>query len=190
MKWSLDDLVKVTQGELLSSSQESFQTFSSVVTDTRKELKGGVFVALRGKKFNGHDFLKQALEKKASCLLIDEKDKVPSLCLASSQKEASFSSSSNFSKKTNLSKPVVIKVKDTLKALQDLAHFYRKKNKFRVLAVTGSVGKTTVKNFAFSLLSKEKKTFTLHKSFNNHIGVPLTLLQAPEDSQVVIKCKP
>ncbi len=161
MLWSLEDLIRITRGNVISLQNQTSKRFSSISIDTRKNLKGSAFIALRGEKFNGHDFLDEACEKKAQCVLIDEDKNIPSSIVA-------------------------IRVKDTLKALQDLASFYRREKKFRVLGVTGSVGKTTVKNFTYSLLHKEKKTFTIEKSFNNNIGVPLTILEAPQDSKTII----
>jgi UDP-N-acetylmuramoyl-tripeptide--D-alanyl-D-alanine ligase len=159
-KISLSDVVAATQGRLLSTCAQSFQ---GVGSDTRVDLKGQLFFALKGEAFDAHRFLAKAVEQGAAGLIVHEetaelhalKDKV-----------------------------TVILVSDTLRALQDLAHFERKKSSSLIVGITGSNGKTTSKEFAGAVISSVRKVHLPKGSFNNHWGVPFTLLAEPEGSQV------
>ncbi len=163
MKWTRDEIIKATGAKLLSSAGEQFDGIS---TDSRQNLNQTLFVALKGDAFDAHEFLEQALEQGAAGILIHDQKKLnPDL----------------------LKRATVFLVDDTLTALGDLAHFYRKKCKFKVIGITGSNGKTTTKEFAREILGSSFKVHASRGSFNNHWGVPLTLLSAPEDSEIVIQ---
>ncbi|HPI39441.1 MAG TPA: UDP-N-acetylmuramoyl-tripeptide--D-alanyl-D-alanine ligase [Pseudobdellovibrionaceae bacterium] len=162
-EWSLDQVVKATQGEILSSP---FVKFVGIGTDTRQDLTGKLFVALKGDQYDAHEFLIQAVDRGAHGLLVNSG-------VAVSAEIRSRCS--------------VIAVQDTLRGLQDLSHYFRQENsQMQFLAVTGSNGKTTTKEFAAQMISTERKTHWSHASFNNHWGVPLTLLNTPVNSEVVI----
>lgn len=165
MTWTLstDELAKIVGGEVLSDSGKTCQGLG---TDTRQELEGQLFIALKGDSFDGHNFLVQATEKGAATLLIESRPNQPQL-------KASQAYS-------------IVQVPDTLQALQILAHWWRKKCGWKVLAITGSSGKTTTKNILRDILKTEMNIYTSEKNFNNHWGVPFTLLSAPADVQVVI----
>ena len=158
--WSLDlkSLLKAVGGECL---HEKEWVFSGVGSDSRKNLKGRIFFALSGPYFDGHDFLSQAVQQGAACVVVHKEQK------------GSF--------------PVTwVKVPDTLKALQDLSVYWRKKLNLKILAITGSCGKTTTKEFAKILLSPLKPCAS-PKSYNNHWGIPLSLLTAAEPESLVIQ---
>ena len=158
--WSLDlkSLLGAVKGECL---QKKDQVFSGVGSDSRKNLKGCIFFALSGPRFDGHDFLSQAVQQGAACVVAHKEP--PGSC------------------------PVtLIQVPDTLKALQDLSVYWRKKLNLKILAITGSCGKTTTKEFANTLLSS-LKPYASPKSYNNHWGVPLSLLEAAEPESLVIQ---
>jgi len=121
--------------------------------DTRTLEVGNLYIALRGEIFDGHDYLEQAFEKGAFGALVSEK------CLWRSNP--------------------VLGVPDTLKGLQDIARGYRKKWIGTVVGITGSVGKTTVKEMCADVLSIAGKTHRTVGNFNNHIGLPLTMLNMP-----------
>lgn len=157
------ELIKATGGELICKGRESFDRFS---TDTRSLQKNDFFVAIVGENFDPHNFLSQAFERGAAGLLISKP-------LTGEQKKI-------------FSKINVILVNDTLKATQDFAHYWRKKNKAKIIGITGSNGKTTTKLFLYQLLNKDYKTYASEKSFNNHLGVPLTLLNIAKDTDVCI----
>lgn len=161
--WNLLEVQTATAAKLLSQKTEQFD---GVGTDTRQDLKGKLFVALRGDQFDAHNFLDQAIQKGAVGLIIDRED-----CITEEIK----------------SKCSIFLVKDTLAALQSLGHFFRKTNEqMNFVGITGSNGKTTTKEFAAQIISTVRKTHWSQASFNNHWGVPITLLNTPMDSQVVI----
>ena len=154
MSWklSLEELVRATGGRPLS---QVIKSWSGVGTDTRVDLTGQLFVALRGERFDAHSFVKQAVEKGATGLLVDK-------------------SLSDLKELTD--KVTLVQVKDTLKGLQDLAHFWRHRHQAKVIAITGSTGKTTTKELTATLLGQKFKLHSSKGSYNNHWGVPLTLL--------------
>jgi UDP-N-acetylmuramoyl-tripeptide--D-alanyl-D-alanine ligase len=128
-----------------------FLKFNVVSTDTRSISNGALFFALKGDNFNGNDFAKKALDSGASYCIIDEQQ---------SQSNARF-----------------ILVPDVLITLQELANFHRKYLNIPIIAITGSNGKTTTKEMINSVLGQRYKTHATQGNYNNHIGVPLTLLQ-------------
>ena len=133
----------------------------SVSTDTRKIEKGDLFFALKGANFNGNTFALKALEAGASAAIVDE--------------DHEFGDN-----------PAIIKVESVLAALQELATQYRKFLGVPVLALTGSNGKTTTKELIAAVLSKKFKLHFTQGNLNNEIGVPLTLLSAPRDTEMMV----
>ncbi|MCF3109806.1 UDP-N-acetylmuramoyl-tripeptide--D-alanyl-D-alanine ligase [Niabella sp. CC-SYL272] len=131
-----------------------------VQTDTRKIREGELFFALKGPNFNGNQFAQQAVDAGAANVIIDE---------------AAF----EIPGKTIL-------VPDVLQALQQLAAYHRAQCSFPVIAITGSNGKTTTKELIHAVLSTTYKTYTTAGNFNNHIGVPLTLLKIKGDAQLAV----
>lgn len=130
--------------------------FTGVSTDTRSIQPGDLFVALVGEKFDGHDFIAQAVQKGAAGVLVS-KSVIPALA-------------------ENMPGAVVT-VQDTLLALQQLASFHRSRYSIPVIAVTGSNGKTTTKDMTAAVLSRKYKVLKTEANYNNEIGLPLTLLQ-------------
>ena len=128
-----------------------FLKFNGVSTDTRSIAHGALFFALKGENFNGNDFAKKALDSGASYCIIDEQK---------------FQSNARF-----------ILVPNVLNTLQELANFHRKYLNIPIIAITGSNGKTTTKELINSVLAQRYKTHATQGNYNNHIGVPLTLLQ-------------
>lgn len=161
-KWTLDEIQTWTQGQIISQVNAKF---NAVGTDTRVNLNDHVFVALKGDQFDAHHFLDQAVQGGAGALIIDQEDKIT---------------------ETLKRQVSIILVPDTLKALQDFAHGYRQTLKAQVVGITGSNGKTTTKEFLASILAPAMKVHYNQGSFNNHWGVPLTLLSAPNDAEVII----
>jgi UDP-N-acetylmuramoyl-tripeptide--D-alanyl-D-alanine ligase len=131
-----------------------------ICTDTRKLDKGSIFFCLRGANFNANEFTLKALEGGCAYVVVDEEKYV-----------------------TNEN---VFFVKDVLKALQQLANHHRKQLKLKVLAITGSNGKTTNKELINAVLSKSFKTLATVGNLNNHIGVPLTLLSLTKEHEIAI----
>ena len=137
-----------------------FLKFNRVSTDTRSIAHGALFFALKGENFNGNDFAKKALDFGASYCVIDEQQ---------SQSNGRF-----------------ILVPNVLKTLQELANFHRKYLNIPIIAITGSNGKTTTKELINSVLGQRYKIHATQGNYNNHIGVPLTLLQMDESVDIGI----
>lgn len=133
-----------------------------VSIDTRTLEKGNLFIPLRGERHDGHQFVKAAFEKGAAATLWQED--VPAI---------------------PEDQPVLV-VKDTLQALQELARLYRQELDLKVCAVTGSNGKTTTKDILAELLSLKFKVQKTQGNYNNHIGLPLTILGLEEDTEVAV----
>lgn len=137
-----------------------YLNFPDVCTDTRKITKDCFFVALKGGNFDGNAFANEALNGGAALALVDD----PSVCA-----DHRF-----------------ILVEDALKALQDLASYHRRKLNIPVIAIVGSNGKTTSKELISSVLSQSKNILFTPGNFNNHIGLPLTLLMLKESHQLAV----
>ncbi len=139
-----------------------FLVQKSVSTDTRNLPAGTIFFALRGEKFDGNQYAGQALEKGAAFAVIDN----PEYFKPEDKR--------------------YILVQDSLAALQNLGREFRRTLSIPILGITGSNGKTTTKELIASVLKTEKKISATKGNLNNHIGVPLTLLSIPEDSEIAI----
>jgi len=153
MSYLLDSefLLKTVQGSYLQKGKGSF---AGVATDSRHKIKNKVFFALKGKHFDGHDFLTQAKNQGAKAFIVSSKSKAKSLL--------------------DNRKHHVIHVQNTVKALQNLAQMWSKKINTKVVAITGSNGKTTTRSFARALFSNSL-AFASPTSYNNHIWYPLSL---------------
>src|SRR5438045_3149125 len=133
-----------------------------VSTDSRTIKKGELFVALRGENFDGHKFVEDVAKCGAAGAIVDPawKGKAPK----------SFA---------------IIRAADTLLAYQSLAANYRKSLAIKVLAITGSNGKTSTKDFAASVLGRKFRVAKTQGNFNNHIGLPRTILEADYEHELV-----
>ena len=135
--------------------------------DSRTLKPGHIFIALKGERFDGHDFLKEAWQKGASAFVVSDRQKTKKALLgpagAGQKRPSAFAP-----------KPHILFAPDTLKALQKLASLYHKKMGTKAVAITGSCGKTTAKAFAQTLFAK-KAPFAGPKSYNNAVGAPLCL---------------
>jgi len=151
------DLAKIINANTTSDLPPD-SSFSSISTDSRTTKKGDCFFAIKGPNFDGHDYVHQAFRNSASCAVV--------------------------SKDVNTKNTLI--VKDTLKALGDFAAHYRKTQNFKVVAITGSAGKTTTRHIIHHVLSQKYKTAQAPKNFNNTIGLPLTLLNADPQHQIVV----
>ena len=153
---------KVTGAKVLSSLTTQF---TGIGTDTRVDLKGQLFIALKGEAFDAHSFLDKAAAQGAAGILVhEENDQVKKL----------------------LGKMTVLLVPDTLKALQQLGTWARRQSKGKIVAITGSNGKTTTKEFTAALIGSAKTVHFNKGSFNNHWGVPFTLLQLDPNKEVAV----
>ena len=164
--WTPENIRHITAGRWLvrpADPQGAAASVHGVSIDSRSLRAGEVFVALRGDRFDGHDFLSAAAAGGASLMLVSRADAA-----------------------VRISGCGVLLVEDTLTALTQLAVAYRKAFTGRVIAVTGSVGKTTAKHLIHNVLSLKYTGTASPKSFNNHIGVPLTVLNAGARDQYLV----
>src|SRR5207245_2211059 len=138
-------------------------SIDKISTDSRTLKRGELFVALRGKNFDGHKFVEAAVKTGAAGAIVDLgwKGEVPD----------------NFT---------VIRVEDTLQAYQTVAANYRKSLPLRVLAITGSNGKTSTKDFAAAVLGRRFRVTKTQGNFNNHVGLPRTMLEATSQDEVAV----
>jgi UDP-N-acetylmuramoyl-tripeptide--D-alanyl-D-alanine ligase len=159
---SLDYICEAVGGRIISGKPGG--AVSGVCTDSRKMGKGNIFIALIGEVYDAHDFVDQAFENGAVAAIVSEPEK------AYHPDEDQ----------------VLILVEDTLRALQDLAASYRNSIAIPVIAVTGSVGKTTTKDIIASCLRSRFKVLKTEGNFNNDIGLPLSLLQLEREHDVAV----
>ncbi|MBA4407479.1 hypothetical protein C0389_09405, partial [bacterium] len=144
---------------------------SSVEIDSRKVKKGCLFVAIKGEKLDGHDFILDAHKKGAAAVVIDSRK---------------FGNPSLREKKFSFLEIPVITVDDTTKAFGEIAKIWRNKLSAKIISVTGSNGKTTVKEMLSTLLAEKYRVIKTEANNNNHIGVPLTILSADDRCEVLV----
>jgi UDP-N-acetylmuramoyl-tripeptide--D-alanyl-D-alanine ligase len=137
-----------------------FLASSGVCTDTRKIEPNCLFIALKGENFNGNSFAEESLKLGAKCAVVDEKE---------------YQTNAN-----------IILVDDTLKFLQELAVFHRRKFSIPVIGITGSNGKTSTKELIASVIQTKYNTLFTLGNLNNHIGVPLTVLKMKKEHEIAI----
>jgi len=143
-----------------AASEYAIRDFTGVSIDSRTTRPGNCFFAIAGENFDGHDYVADVFAKGAVCAVV--------------------------SKDIKLADKPIFKVADTIKALGDFAGEYRRRAGFKVIAITGSAGKTTTRQIAYQALSQRFRVYQSPKSFNNSIGLPLTLLGADPEHQIVI----
>ena len=168
MHLTLAELLTIPECPFVAKGDERTltQQIAGVVTDSRQVKSGYLFFALRGAKTDGYHFIPQVFQNGALAVVVDEKWYDPA---APSFPHSCF-----------------LLVKDTLQALQQAAAYYRAKFHLPVIAVTGSVGKTTVKNMIAQVLTEKFTTLSNEQSFNNHVGVPLTLFGLTEAHEMAV----
>lgn len=137
-----------------------FLEHPQICTDTRKINKDCIFFALKGDNFNGNTYAAEALRKGAAYAVVDE---------------GQYAISDSY-----------VLVEDTLQSLQKLGTYHRNFSNAKVIALTGSNGKTTTKELINAVLSKKYRTIATIGNLNNHIGVPLTLLSITKDTEIAI----
>lgn len=162
--WRLEDLLEATGGKLLAKGKE--QPFLGISTDSRTLRPGELFVSLVGENFDGHRFVEEAASSGAAGAVVAFTE-AESLAIQSLQIP-------------------VIGVSDTLRAFGDLASFWRNRYSIPVVAITGSNGKTTTKEMVAAILSRSWKVLKNHGTFNNLVGVPLTLLQLDSTHEAAV----
>ena len=157
------DLIEVCNGKLLCGDINlPLNNFSK---DTRLINKDDVYIGIKGESFDGNKFYKDALDKGASVCILDNIDEVDD----------------KYKDKT------IVKVEDTIKAIGLLAKYKRSLYNIPVVAVTGSVGKTSTKDMIAAVLSTEYKVLKTEANYNNHIGLPLTILKLTDEDILVVE---
>jgi UDP-N-acetylmuramoyl-tripeptide--D-alanyl-D-alanine ligase len=158
-RFTIREVIKAVQGELICGSQRG--EISGVSIDSRTIKKGEIFFALKGERFDGHDFLQEAIDRGAKAAVVSKKKKITT-------------------------KIAIINVAHTLTALQELAKFYRQKFNPVVIGVTGSNGKTTTKDMLKALLSSKYKVTATLGNYNNIVGLPLTLFEISPETEFLV----
>ncbi|HEX4922812.1 MAG TPA: UDP-N-acetylmuramoyl-tripeptide--D-alanyl-D-alanine ligase [Bdellovibrionales bacterium] len=152
-KMTLKELLEGTRGE---AEKTGGTEFTGVSTDGRVDNSGKIFFALKGEKYDAHDFIEQAVASKARAIVVHKP--LGELKLPQG------------------AELTVVRVGDTLAALQALGHFWRKKSSAKIVGITGTNGKTTTKEFTAQIIATKYPTWFSKGSFNNHFGVPISLL--------------
>ena len=161
--FTIDEIIKATGGKLLQGPSKG--KVKAVSIDSRRVKKGELFIAVKGDIFDGHDFIRDVIAKAVRIIVVHQKMQVDDARVS------------------------IILVKDTTRALGDVARFHRLRFKAPVIAITGSAGKTTTKEMIAAVLSERYKVLKNEGTQNNHIGVPLTLLKLkPSHQMVVLEC--
>jgi UDP-N-acetylmuramoyl-tripeptide--D-alanyl-D-alanine ligase len=155
-------VAKATGGEIVSRGTAA----ATVTTDSRGDCDGRLFVALRGPNHDGHRYCADALQRGAAGLLIDRQAATPAT--------------------DRLHQAFVVRVPDTGKALLDLAAEHRRRHRARVVGITGSCGKTSTKDWLGAVLAAAMPTVRSPASFNNQIGVPLTLFAIDPQTRAAV----
>lgn len=158
------DVLDICKGKLLIGDKNLLlENFSK---DTRSINKNDVYIAIKGESFDGNMYIDEAFSKGASCCIIDN-DKYIDI--------------NNYKDKT------IIKVKDSIICLQELAKYKRSLYNIPVIAITGSVGKTSTKDIVYEVINKKYKTLKPIGNLNNHIGLPLTILGLKDHEALVVE---
>ncbi len=161
--FEIHEVVQITGGTLLRGMSE--KNIHHVHFDSREITGGSLFVALTGGARDGHLFLGDAAEKGAAAALISDTELAANM---------------------NTGNMALILVKDTLKAFQTLASEYRNRLNIPVIAITGSNGKTTTKDMVAHVLGQKMNVYKTYKNLNNHLGVPLSLLQIKAEHEAAV----
>lgn len=152
----IEEILKVTEGSLISGGRSASIDAASISTDSRTIKKGEFFLPLKGDRFDGERFVAEALSRGA---------------------KGAFVTRPQGHKATRSQEKIIIKVKDTVKALQEIAHYHRMKFNIPIIGITGSNGKTTTKDMMAQIFSQRFNVLKSEGTKNNHIGVPQTLLK-------------
>lgn len=152
--WTKEELLTALKSEIIDSNFTADFVIDEVVIDSRKTPASGLFIAIKGENNDGHEFIKQAAENGCKLAIISQKVE------------------------TNIS---TILVKDTFVALYKLAEFSRQRSQAKIIAITGSVGKTGTKEMLKKAFETQGKTFATLGNLNNHFGVPLSLCNFARD---------
>ena len=162
----IEEIVKVINGNLIIGNKEiEVENFSK---DTRTIQKDDIYIGIKGQNFDGSSFWKQALDAGAKAVIISKQNITEEEKIIYKDK-------------------VIIEVEDTLNALYEIAKYKRSKYNIPVIAITGSVGKTSTKDIVASVVSQKFKTLKTEGNNNNNIGLPLTILKLKNEEELVVE---
>lgn len=153
------EILEATKGVLVSGNKEDEISFFS--QDSRQMNNGGMYIPLKGERFDGHDFIESAFQTGADAIIT--------------------------SKDVSYPDKIVIKVDDTYQALKDMAVYLRSHRPVKVVGVTGSVGKTSTRDMVYSVVKQKYKTLKTEGNYNNEIGLPLTILRYHDEEVMVLE---
>lgn len=162
----VQDFLKLIDGKIITGSGET--VVNDFYKDSRLVRKNGTYIAIIGEKFDGNDFVEKAIDAGASVCIISKEN-------------------ANVVEKAKKNNTTLILVADTLKALQGIAKYKRSLFNIPVVAVTGSVGKTSTKDMIASVLSSKYNTLKTKGNMNNNIGMPMTILELNDENAMVVE---
>ena len=165
MELTVEEILRAVKGQLIQGPPHHL--LEGISTDSRTIKAGELFIALKGERFDGHQFINDALVKGASGLVVRKGFNLRDLPL--SKKDIPL-----------------LQVEDTLKALGDLACFWTQRNKATIVAITGSNGKTTAREMTATILEHSYRVLKPKHNWNNLIGLPLTLLRLKPHHEIAI----
>lgn len=156
---SLQNIAMACNGQLFCNSSDQNKEVSEIVTDNRKVTEESLFIAITGKRVDGHDFINAAFDSGALCVISE--------------------------KEFMVEKPYIL-VSNSLQAIKDIAKFYISGLDIKVVGITGSVGKTSTKEMIYSVLSEKYSVLKTEGNFNNELGLPLTIFRLREQHQIAV----
>lgn len=157
----LKDILKICEGKLICGNEE--EIINDFSKDTRTIKEGDLYMGIKGENYDGNTFYLEALNKGAKACILDNESVI-----------------------TKNLKNIVL-VKDSIEALHKLAEYKRKQHNIKVIAVTGSVGKTTTKELIYNMLKNDYKVLKTEKNYNGKIGLPLTVLKLNNEEILLVE---
>ncbi|MCQ2513840.1 MAG: UDP-N-acetylmuramoyl-tripeptide--D-alanyl-D-alanine ligase [Ruminococcus sp.] len=158
--FTLEEIALSCNGKYVGDESLKTTAITSVERDSRNIKEGSLFLAIKGERVDGHDYIQQCFDMGAVCAICEKAPENPT-------------------------KPYIL-VESTLEAVKKIAKAYRKKFDIPMIGVSGSVGKTSTKEMLYAVLSQKYKTHKTQGNLNNELGVPLTLLAMEEDTQAAV----
>jgi len=162
IRLNIEDVFNLPSAVIYNS--DDLKPVSHITIDSRSVKKKSLFIAIKGKKFDGHNFVKEAVSKGASVVLVN---------------------ADKYRNYDDLS-VTIITVANTTKALGSIANIWRRKLSTKIIGITGSSGKTTTKDMLATILAEKYKVNKTYSNNNNHIGVPLTILSTTNKHEVLV----
>ena len=157
---TLANIAAACGGTYHGNEEDQNKEVLSITTDSRKAEPGCLFIAIRGERVDGHDFVDSVFEKDALCVLSEQE--LPE------------------------AKGNYILTESTQQAIKDIAEFYRQQLSIKVVGITGSVGKTSTKEMIASVLSEKYRVLKTLGNFNNELGLPLTVFRLTEEDEIAV----